>query len=132
MRNLAYHNLEAMLWRKLKMTFTARPMRSFRLGHELELGVFAYNDEAAIIVEVSTIFSQESLAEILYELREFPQAFPDHADKKLYGIVAAVDIPENMRQRVLKHGLYLARIGEETFRLAVPRGFRLKTTASRI
>jgi hypothetical protein len=41
-------------------------------------------------------------------------------------IVAAVDIPDNMKSAVLKQGLYLARISGEAFKLQVPRNFKPK------
>lgn len=46
-----------------------------------------------------------------------------HRDKKLYGILAAVDIPRDVRAKVLRSGIYLARIHDEEFELEVPEGF---------
>jgi hypothetical protein len=40
--------------------------------------------------------------------------FPEHADKKLYGIIAAVDMSEMLKKRVLEAGFYVARIQDET------------------
>ena len=56
-------------------------------------------------------------------LREFRDFFPEHEDKKVYGILAAVDAPEDVRERVLREGIYLARIHDEEFELAVPKDF---------
>lgn len=129
MEHLIYPSMEKVLADKFKMTFVGQRVKSKRKGHNLELDVFGYSNDGrdeAVIVEIKARFDEDSLQQLLSALEEFPKAFPDHADKKLYGIVAAVDIPENMRQRVLKHGLYLARIGEEAFKLAVPRGFTPK------
>ncbi|MBO0862721.1 MAG: hypothetical protein J2P21_30320, partial [Chloracidobacterium sp.] len=39
-------------------------------------------------------------------------------------VIAAVDIPDNMRAEVMKQGLYLARIHDGEFELLTPRGFR--------
>ncbi len=54
------------------------------------------------------------------KLREF---LPEHANKKLYGILAGVHIPEQLKQKVYQEGLYLACIHEDNFSLQVPRGF---------
>jgi hypothetical protein len=52
--------------------------------------------------------------------------FPEHADKKLYGIIAAVDMSEMLKKRVLEAGFYVARIQDETFSLESPSGFQAK------
>jgi RecB family endonuclease NucS len=129
MEHLIYPSMEKVLADKFKMTFVGQRVKSKRKGHNLELDVFGYSNDGrdeAVIVEIKARFDEDSLQQLLSALEKFPKAFPDHADKKLYGIVAAVDIPENMRQRVLKHGLYLARISDESFRITVPRKFQPK------
>jgi hypothetical protein len=123
---MAYPSLEKVLRQKFKMTFIAQRAYSTRKGHNLELDVFGYSNDGrdeAVIVEVKSRLTEEGLQQALDTLKEFPKAFPEHANKKLYGIIAAVDIPQNMGQRVLKHGIYLARISDDTFRLTVPRNF---------
>ena len=52
--------------------------------------------------------------------------FPEHKDKKLYGIIAAVDISEAIKKRVLDAGFYVARIQDETFSLDTPDEFKAK------
>jgi len=52
--------------------------------------------------------------------------FPEHADKKLFGIIAAVDMSEILKKRVLEAGFYVARIQDETFSLESPSGFQAK------
>jgi hypothetical protein len=123
---LAYPSLEKVLREKFKMTFVFQRAHSKQKGHNLELDIFGYaNDDvnAAVIVKIKSRLTEEDLQQLLDTLKEFPKAFPNHADKKLYGIMAAVNIAENMKQRVLKQGIYLAQINDETFRLTVPRNF---------
>jgi DNA-binding protein len=52
--------------------------------------------------------------------------FPEHNDKKLYGIIAAVDMSEMLKKRVLEAGFYVARIQDETFSLESPDKFQAK------
>jgi hypothetical protein len=52
--------------------------------------------------------------------------FPEHNDKKLYGIIAAVDMSEMLKKRVLEAGFYVARIQDETFSLESPDEFQAK------
>jgi hypothetical protein len=123
---LAYPSLEKVLRQKFKMTVISPRIHSKQKGRNLELDILGYaNDDvnAAVIVEIKSRLTEEDLQQLLDALKEFPKAFPDHADKKLYGIMAAVNVPENMKQQVLKHGIYLAQISDDTFRLTVPRNF---------
>ena len=77
-------------------------------GQILELDVLAYaNSEqnAAFVVEVKSHLHTEGIDQLRQILRRFPQFLPEHADKKLYGILAVVDAPEDLRQEVLASGL---------------------------
>jgi hypothetical protein len=64
---------------------------------------------------------------LLRTLEVFPTFFPEHRGKKLYGILAAVDIPDELRPGVLQHGLFLARIHDDLFELQVPEGFEARS-----
>jgi hypothetical protein len=50
--------------------------------------------------------------------------FPEHRDKRLYGILAAVDLSPETRARALREGLYVARIQDQVFALDVPEDFQ--------
>ena len=65
----------------------------------------------------------DRIQQILEDLRRFPQAFPEHRGKKLFGILAAVTIPDDMRLRALKQGLYLATANDDVFELSTPDDF---------
>jgi hypothetical protein len=61
---------------------------------------------------------------MLRTIRQFPKFFGAHRDRAIYGVIAAVDIPDNLRAEVLNNGLYLARIHDGTFELLTPREFK--------
>lgn len=95
-------------------------------GRTLEMDVFGFSNterNVAVVVEVKSHLREEGVEQLLRILRDVPEFLPRHRDKELYGIVAAVDIPEDVRQRVLNEGLYLARIADDTFELQVPDDF---------
>lgn len=50
--------------------------------------------------------------------------FSEHRGKALYGILAAVDIPDALIPQVLAQGLYLAQIHDDLFELQVPADFQ--------
>lgn len=126
---LIYPSLEKVLRERFKMDVVVQRALSRKNGAALELDVFAYSNtgvDEVYVAEIKSSYGEAEFQQTLKTLETFPKFFPTHADKKLYGIVAAVDIAENMRNRVLGAGLYLARIGDETFKLQVPRGFKAK------
>jgi len=45
-------------------------------------------------------------------------------DKRLHGILSAVDLSAEMRERVLRAGFYVARIHDQIFALDVPDDFQ--------
>lgn len=122
-------SVRKILQQKFGMEYTSQVTSKLKDNEELEFDSFGYsNDEKneAIIVEIESSFDEESLAQILETLRKFPDFFPEHADKKLYGLVAAVHIPNNLRQRVLKEGLHLAIISDDIFKMAEPKDFKAR------
>lgn len=76
------------------------------------------------VVEVKSHLREEALDPMRRILRDFRDFFPHHRDKKLYGILAAVDAPDDVQQKVLQEGLYLARIHDGHFEIQVPDGFQ--------
>lgn len=63
---------------------------------------------------------------ILCNPEKISSLFSEHKDKALYGIIAAVDVSESMKKKVLKSGLYLAVIRDDTFCLDGPADFKPK------
>ncbi len=92
----------------------------------MELDAFGYSNgeqNVACIVEIKSHLREDGIEQILRQLRDFPTFFRDHADKKLYGMIAAVDAPQNLQERVWNEGLYLILVQDETAVLTVPEGF---------
>jgi len=126
---LALPSMTKILQEKLGMAVVAPRVRARKNGKSLELDVLAYSNgekKAVYIVEVKSHAREDSLEQLLDTLRDFSKFFPDHADKKLYGILAAVDISDNMKLKVLESGIYLANIQDEHFKLQVPKRFKAK------
>ena len=124
---LALPSMEKILRQRFGVDTISPSVRISRKGKHLEIDVLAYaNGEinTAYVVEVKSHLREESIQQLLEILEHFAEWFPEHRDKKLYGILAAVDIPESLRLRILEQGLYLAQIHEDLFELQVPDDFR--------
>lgn len=123
---LALPSMTKILGKRFGMDTIASGLLSRKNGTAMELDVFAWSKtrDEAYIVEVKSHLRDEALDQMRKTLREFHDYFPDYAGKKIYGIIAAVHIPERMREKVLKEGLYLARIHDGQFELEIPDGFQ--------
>jgi hypothetical protein len=96
-------------------------------GNEQEIDVLAYANgtlNTAFIVEVKSHLREEGIEQLIKQCRAFPALFPELADKKLYGILAAVDANQHLQAQVLKKGLYFAKIHDDQFSLCVPDDFQ--------
>ena len=121
---LFYPGLEHILFTKLQMDTVVQRARSRR--KDLELDVLGYTNgttNTAYIVEIKSRANEDAVEQLLNTLAEFPTAFPEHAGKKVYGILAAVDVPPNIRRRVAKLGIYLVRTSNDVVKLEKPAKF---------
>lgn len=124
---LAFPSMEKILREEFGINDISFRRKAYINGHILEVDVLAYDStgekKEVYLVEVKSRLTEDAINQMQNTIAKFPKFFTDLADHKIYGIIAAVDIPDNLRVEVLKHGFYLARISDETFKLKVPRGF---------
>jgi len=124
---MAFPSMTKVLRKRFGMSVVAPRIRAHRNGRSLEIDVLAYTNSdrnEACIVEVKSHLREEGLEQILKTLRDFREFFPEHAGKKVYGILAAVDLPDDVAAKALREGLYLARVRDGRFDLKVPEGFQ--------
>jgi len=126
---MAFPSMTKVLRKQFNMEIIATRVKAERDGKKLELDVLAYTNgkvNTAFIVEVKSHARQEDLQQLLKIVATFPKVFPEHADKKLYAILAVVDISDNLKEKLLKKGIYLALIHDEHFKLQVPKNFHAR------
>src|SRR5579862_1559813 len=127
---MALPSMERILKRRFgAQTFAPRFSRD-KNGQSIELDLLAYSNgrgNRAFIVEIKNHLRQESLDQLIEQLRAFPEFCPEHRDKELFGILAGVSIDRDLPRKDAAAGIYLATIHDETFSLKVPRGFKAKS-----
>lgn len=126
---MVFPSMQRILTEQFKMEFVGPRIRVRKKGETIELDVLAYANsgiDEVFVVEVKSHLREDHLQEMLKNLARFPRFFPEHKDKALYGIIAAVDVPDEVKQRVLNAGIYLALIKDDTFCLDIPEGFEAK------
>ena len=126
---LALPSMETILRERFGMEIISPSVRASKQGQHLEIDVLAYANgdiNTAYIVEVKSHAREEVIDQLKTLLEKFRAFFPEHNSKKLYGILAAVDLPFGVRERILKEGLYVARIHDEVFEMDTPSEFQPK------
>lgn len=126
---LALPSMSKILSERFGMEVVSPSVRVKKQGEAMEIDVLAYaNSEVneAYVVEVKSHAREESIEQLRHILERFRRFFPEHKDKAVYGILAAVYLTDDLRERELKAGFYVARIHDEVFELDVPANFRPK------
>ncbi len=124
---LALPSMETILGQQFGMEVISPSVRVSKEGQHLEIDVLAYSNgelNIAYIVEVKSHVRQEDITQLKSILQRFRRFFPEHKDKKLYGILAAVDLSPELREKILQEGLYVARIHDQVFELDIPDNFQ--------
>jgi hypothetical protein len=127
---LALPSMSKILKERFRVTFVAPRARAYRNGQAMEVDVLAYSNSGTnevYVVEVKSHLREEGIQQMLKILQEFRSFFPEHRDKKLFGILAAVDAPPDLQQKVLREGIYLASIHDGVFEVQVPDDFQARS-----
>lgn len=126
---LALPSMTRMLSERFGMEVVSPSVRVSKQGEHMEIDVLAYANSdinEAYLVEVKSHAREDAIDQLRNLLERFRRFFPEHKDKTAYGILAAVDMPDALRERILKAGFYVARIHDQVFELDVPANFRPK------
>ena len=127
---LALPSMETILRQRFGMEVISPSVRVSKDGQHLEIDVLAYTNgelNTAYIVEVKSHAKEESITQLKSILQRFRRFFSEHKDKKLYGILAAVDLSPGLREKILQEGFYVARIHDQVFELDIPDNFQAQT-----
>ena len=124
---LALPSMETILRQRFGMEVVSPSVRVSKDGQHLEIDVLAYTNgelNTAYIVEVKSHAREESITQLKSILQRFRSFFSEHKDKKLYGILASVDLSNELREKILQEGFYVARIHYQVFELDIPDNFQ--------
>jgi len=127
---LALPSMETILCQQFGMEIISPSVRVSKGGEHLEIDVLAYTNgeiKRAIVVDVQSHAREESITQLVNLLSRFRHFFPEHRNKQVYGILAAVDMSAQLRDKALQAGLYVARIQDEVFELDTPPSFTPRT-----
>jgi hypothetical protein len=121
---MALPSLTKILYQRFGMDVVAPRVMARSNGHVLEVDALAWSKDKVFVVEVKSHPRLDSLDQMKRILKEVPEFFPEHRGKKVYGILAGVDLRRGTEQKILEEGIYLARIHDGHFELQVPDDFQ--------
>lgn len=126
---LALPSMQKILQNEFKMEIISPSVRIHKDGRDMEIDVLAYANSTVnevYVVEVKSHLREEGITQLQTIMKNFRRFFPEHNGKKLFGILAAVDMTTELKERILSLGFYTANIREDIFSLDVPDGFEAK------
>ena len=82
-------------------------------GQTLEIDVLVTNENHVLVVEVKSSLGVNDVKDLMDDLNQFREFFPEYAQKQLYGAVAGIEIEEGADKYAYRQGLFvLAQAGE--------------------
>lgn len=124
---LALPAMEKILRQRFGMEVISPSVRVSKGDQHLEIDVLAYANgqiNRVYVVEVKSHLRMEAITQIKNLLKRFREYFPEHREKAVFGILAAVHFSAALRERAMREGLYVARIHDDLFALDVPEDFQ--------
>ncbi len=77
------------------------------LGLATQIDLFVVNDVACALIEVKSKLSVDDVNAHLERMEKFKPLFPEYADKKAFGAVAAMVIPEDVARYAYRKGFFV-------------------------
>ncbi len=125
---LALPSMETILRQRFGMEVVSPSVRVSKDGKHLEIDVLAYTNgelNTAYIVEVKSHAREESITQLKSNFATVSPLFPLNTKiKNYYGILAAVHVSPELREKILQEGFYVARIHDQVFELDIPDNFQ--------
>lgn len=122
-------SLEKILEKDFGLDTIAPRIQRRQNGSFVELDVLAYSNSEknmAVVVEIKSKLRDDDIRDFVKQLQDFPSLFPEHRDKKLFGIIAAVGITAEQKKAIEKLGLYVVEISDDVFKMASSKKFKPK------
>ena len=117
---MAIASIKKILFEKFNIPVISHNVQKRMNGESIEMDAFGYENSTintAVIVEIKSHLREEAVEQIERIMEDFPKFFPDHAEKKLYGILACVHAPDSIKNLLRKKGIYLAVLHDDIFEL---------------
>lgn len=126
---MALPSIQRILEDQFQVTHFTTLAKAKKDGKNLEIDVLGYSNgqtNTAVAVEVKSHLKPEAVDQLLRILKAFPTFFPEHKDKKLYGLLIGVQFDDSVQHLATKKGLLVAQVADDNFKLLTPASFQPK------
>ena len=127
---LAIPSIKTILVKQFGMESVVENARRIKGERMCEYDVLGYANSTtnlAIVAEVKNRANDAAIDQVLEQITEFHSFYPEHRDKKVQGLLAAVNFPPDVKKRALDSGLHIAILEDDLFTLQDPKGFVAKS-----
>lgn len=127
---LSYPSLANELENRFKVEFVAPNVEKKKGQSKIELDVLAYSNSTkneVFIIEIKATLSELAIEQLQKEVERFKEYFPEHSDKKVYGIMCAIKASDKLKRQVYDKGFYFASANEGLFKILIPKNFKPKS-----
>jgi hypothetical protein len=76
-------------------------------GRVLEIDILVTNEDHVLVVEVKSSLGVDNVKELIEDLTEFREFFPEYNQKQVYGAVAGIEIEEGADKYAYRQGLFI-------------------------
>ena len=95
-------------------------------GKTLEIDVMVTNEHHVLVVEVKSTLGVDDVKDLIKDLTQFHEFFPEYKQKQLYGAVAGIEIEEGADKYAYRQGLFVLAQSGETVKILNDLDFQPK------
>ena len=93
-----------------------------RKHHEVD--GLADGDKVVVVIEAKTVLTEGRVRRFLDKLTRFKVAYPDRADKDLYGVLTFIRVDDGAYRLAERYGLFLIKASPPDIELVNNKGFK--------
>ena len=98
-------------------------------GKHIQIDAFGYSNNKRnemFVLELKTKLRPDDIDQLDNIIKNIDLFLPEHKDKKVYGIMAAVNYKQDLADKITGKGYYFAHISGDMLVLDNPKGFKAK------
>lgn len=119
-------SIEDTILNKFKLDSFDTNVRRKIKGDEIQIDAIGFTNSTrneVLVVEVKTKLDVTDIDQIEKHLKRLDYFFPEHKDKKKYGLLVALYANKELIEKVHQRGFYFASIKNDLLKLENPKGF---------
>lgn len=120
-------SIEDLVLKTFKHEFFETNYSRRRGDEEIQIDAIGFTNSdrnEVLIIEVKTQLRKEDIIQIKNHLERFDYFYPEHKDKKKFGLIAALDANKKLVEELYKNGIYFAKIKNDILKLVIPDDFQ--------